>query len=49
MGMKHKGSKKKSLTRTDFIKTTSVGIGAAAVVGLNAEPPISREAVTTRK
>jgi succinate dehydrogenase/fumarate reductase flavoprotein subunit len=36
--MNHCGSNKKDLSRRDFIKTTSVGIGAAAIAGLNAAP-----------
>jgi succinate dehydrogenase/fumarate reductase flavoprotein subunit len=47
--MKHKGSKEKNFTRRDFIKTTSLGIGAASIVGLNAEPAISRETASTIK
>jgi succinate dehydrogenase/fumarate reductase flavoprotein subunit len=44
--MKCIDSKKKHLSRRDFIKTTSVGIGAAAIVGLNPESAISREATS---
>ncbi len=47
--MKHEERKKCNLSRRDFIKTTSVSIGAAAIVGLNAEPAISREAASSLK
>jgi len=47
--MKHEERKKRNLSRRDFIKTTSVSIGAAAIVGLNAEPAIGREAASSLK
>jgi hypothetical protein len=41
--MKHIDSKKKDLSRRDFIKTTSVGIGATVMVGLSAETAGSKD------
>ena len=41
--MKRTDSKEKNLSRRDFIKTTSVGIGTAAMVGLTAAPSIGKE------
>ena len=41
--MKRITSNEKNLSRRDFIKTTSVGIGTAAMIGLTAEPSISKE------
>ena len=47
--MKRITSNEKNLSRRDFIKTTSVGIGATAVVGLNAGPAMSKETVPDLK
>ncbi len=47
--MKHIGSKKKNLSRRDFLKTTSAGIGAAAMIGFNAEPAISKGTAPVKK
>jgi succinate dehydrogenase/fumarate reductase flavoprotein subunit len=47
--MKHEEREKCNLSRRDFIKTTSVSIGATAIVGLNAEPAIGREAASSLK
>ena len=41
--MKNNENKKNDLSRRDFIKKTSVGIGTAAVAGLAAGPALSRE------
>jgi succinate dehydrogenase/fumarate reductase flavoprotein subunit len=47
--MKHIDSKKKDLSRRDFIKTTSVGIGATVMVGLSAETAGSKDIALPHK
>ncbi|MFC1839588.1 FAD-binding protein [Thermodesulfobacteriota bacterium] len=41
--MKRAENKKKDFTRRDFIKKTAVGVGAAAMTGLDAKPAKSRD------
>jgi succinate dehydrogenase/fumarate reductase flavoprotein subunit len=47
--MKRIDSKKKYLSRRDFIKTTSVGIGATVMVGLSAETAGSKDIAIPHK
>ena len=47
--MKHTESKKKELSRRDFIRKTSVGIGTAAMVGLGAKPVLSMDTAPALK
>jgi succinate dehydrogenase/fumarate reductase flavoprotein subunit len=47
--MKRIDSKKKDLSRRDFIKTTSVGIGATVMVGLSAETAGSKDIAIPHK
>lgn len=47
--MADKVNKKNYLSRRNFIKTTSVGIGAAAIVGLNPESAMSQDATSAIK
>lgn len=47
--MADKVNKKNYISRRNFIKTTSVGIGAAAIVGLNPESAISQDTTSAIK
>jgi len=47
--MKRVESKKKDFSRRDFIRKTSVGIGAAAIVGLKAKSAKSQDIATALK